>query len=345
MKKYNNLDGLRTFAAIGIICMHVLANTKVAVNGEATNYLLNTLIGSFGAFVQLFFIISGFGMCCGYYEKIKAQTISINEFYNKRYLKILPFFTLLVLLDLGVSLVFDGGLPVGKLCEAFADLTLMFGFYTVDGMSVIGVGWTLGVIFGFYILFPFFVYLIWTKGRAWFSLFCTVGIAYVSRAYFEVGESLTFAWLCFFIAGGLIFLYRQEIERLVGNKGVGILIAIAGFIIAYVIRNPWVGEIGILISILQGLLGFSMMLIGALGPDTKIWSNPVTKFISGVSLEIYLAHMVVFRAIEKANLTTIAGNSVASYALNCLLTVGGVLVFAAVYRRAERLVKKRCEER
>lgn len=26
MRKYNNLDGLRTLAAIGVICMHIRAN-------------------------------------------------------------------------------------------------------------------------------------------------------------------------------------------------------------------------------------------------------------------------------------------------------------------------------
>jgi hypothetical protein len=66
----------------------------------------------------------------------------VNNFYNKRYLKILPFFALLVLMDVAVSLMLDGGITVGKIYEAFAKLTLMFGFYTTSGMSVIGVGWT-----------------------------------------------------------------------------------------------------------------------------------------------------------------------------------------------------------
>lgn len=53
-----------------------------------------------------------------------------------------------MLIDATVSLVFTGGITVGKLYEAFANLTLMFGLYITSGMSVIGVGWTLGIIFG-----------------------------------------------------------------------------------------------------------------------------------------------------------------------------------------------------
>lgn len=345
MKKYDNLDGLRAFAAIGIICMHILESIGIApqVDSRAGDYLINHFITQFGTFVQLFFVISGFGMCCGYYEKIKGQTISLNEFYNKRYLKILPFFTLLVLMDLAVSLLLDGTLSAAKLYEAFADLTLMFGFYTVEGMSVIGVGWTLGVIFGFYILFPFFVYLIWTKKRAWAALAVAIGITYVSKVYFSLGSSLTFNWLCFFLAGGLIFLYREEMERLVRNRGVGLLLTAVGFVLVYMIKIPWDGELAVLLGILKGLLGFSMMVVGALSPNTIIWSNPITKYISGVSLEIYLAHMMVFRVIEKANLTTIAGTSIASYVLTCAMTVAGVLLFAGGYKwveaRAKYLVK------
>ena len=36
-------------------------------------------------------IISAFGMCCGYYNKIENNEISVNEFYKKRFQKILPF--------------------------------------------------------------------------------------------------------------------------------------------------------------------------------------------------------------------------------------------------------------
>lgn len=80
MKKYNNLDGLRTLAAIGVICMHVTPISATINNrGSITDYLINTFITHFGTFVQLFFIISGFGMCCGYYEKIKNQKIGLNN--------------------------------------------------------------------------------------------------------------------------------------------------------------------------------------------------------------------------------------------------------------------------
>ncbi len=232
-------------------------------------------------------------------------------------------------------------LQSARFYEAFANLTLMFGFYTQSGMSVIGVGWTLGVIFGFYILFPFFVYLIWTKKRAWMILLITMVISYVSTVYFGSGGSLCFPWLCYFVAGGLIYLYRAEIERLMKNRWVGITVTILGFVLVYVVKIPLEGNLAVILGTSKKLIGFSLMVTGAMCADTKMWCNPVSKFISGVSLEIYLAHMMVFRVIEKVGLTRIAGESVLSYVIVCILTTVGVLVFATAYQWCETKIRQK----
>lgn len=311
IQRYNNIDGLRTLAAVGIVCMHVRANIGFSITGgEITNYVVNTLIAQMRNFVQLFFMLSGFSMCCGYYEKIKNNEISLNKFYNKRYLKILPFFALIVLIDLAVTFLLDNNIQFGSLAEAFADLTLMFGFYTTEGMSVVGVGWSLGVIFGFYILFPFFVYLIWNKKRAWLSLLITTAIYILCAVYFDSGTSLTFRWMCYFVLGGLIYLYKDSIANMLkGKTWLGILLIIAGFATAYAIPVTGYGFIEITARLLKFMVGYSMMLFGALSADTKLLSNFITKFIGKVSLEIYLAHMMIFRVIEKLGLTKIAGEA------------------------------------
>lgn len=284
-------------------------------------------------------------MCCGYYEKIKNNQISLYKFYSRRYVKILPFFTLLVLMDLAVSMVFDGGIGTSNIYEAFADLTLLFGFLPASDITVIGVGWTLGVIFGFYILFPFFVYLLWNKKRAWLSLVITTALNYVCTVYFTVdGEAVecnVLRYLCYFIAGGIIYLYRDEISGLIKNGLLGILITLLGFALVFMVENPVSGLVGPLIGTLKRMLGYTFMVAGALCAETKLWSNPVSKFISGVSLEIYLAHMMVFRVIEKLGMTTIAGGSVVSYVIACIGTIGGALIFAIVYQYAEGIIKKK----
>lgn len=149
----STLDGVRALAAIGIVLMHIRANTDYEIDG----YFYNKIIPSFTDFVYIFMALSAFGLCCGYYEKVKTGSISLSKFYNKHFYKILPFFACLLFLDLAVSPSVD------SLYEVFACLTLMFGFLPDAGnFSVIGVGWFVGMIFVFYLIFPFFA-LYWKQ--------------------------------------------------------------------------------------------------------------------------------------------------------------------------------------
>lgn len=154
-RHYGAIDGLRMIAAIGIVMMHMRANNHYELSG----FVFDTLIPSFTNFVFLFMTISAFGMCCGYYHKILNNEISFSEFYGKRIQKTLPFFGILVLLEIISS-------PSAEsFAEGFADMTLMFGFLPTS-ISVVGVGWFLGLAFIFYLIFPFFCVLIENKRRA-----------------------------------------------------------------------------------------------------------------------------------------------------------------------------------
>ena len=98
-KHYGAIDGLRTIACIGILMMHVRANTSYEISG----FIYDTMIPSFTNFVFLFMTVSAFGMCCGYYDRVIHNRISLNDFYGKRFKKIMPFFSILVLLDVALS--------------------------------------------------------------------------------------------------------------------------------------------------------------------------------------------------------------------------------------------------
>ena len=150
-QRYDSLDGLRAYAAVGIVLMHVLSNITLK---PSENYLTLKLIPFFTDFTLLFMIVSGFSLCCGYYERFKKGTITPNSFYKKRYARILPYFACLCLLDLVMN-------PSrGAFFETFANLTLCFNLLPNPHITVIGVGWFLGVVFVFYLLFPFFVFII-----------------------------------------------------------------------------------------------------------------------------------------------------------------------------------------
>lgn len=223
-RHYGSIDGLRMIAAFGIVMMHVRANTDYQISG----YVYNTVIPSFTNFVFLFMTISAFGMCCGYYQKVLDNQLDMSVFYGKRFGKILPFFGTLVLIDIIMSP------SMASLYEGFADLTLLYGFLPGAGnISVIGVGWFLGVIFVFYICFPFFCVLIQNRRRAWMAFVVSLIYNFVCAEYFEVGRSNILYSACFFLAGGLIFLYRDSIAAI--NRWVMLAILCISVVLYYVI--------------------------------------------------------------------------------------------------------------
>ena len=171
--RYEGIDGLKAYAIIGIALMHVLANGEYRMGG----FVFERLIPSFTNLVFLFMIVSGFGMCCGYYQKFKDQKISVVDFYKKRYNKIWPYFALLCVLDFVMSP------SKSALYEVFANLTLCQGLLPNMNISVIGVSWTLAVIFVFYLLFPFFCFLLESKKRAWLAFICAVIYNFVCSTY------------------------------------------------------------------------------------------------------------------------------------------------------------------
>ena len=201
--RYEGIDGLKAYAIIGIALMHVLANGEYGIGG----FVFERLIPSFTNLVFLFMMVSGFGMCCGYYQKIVDQKISVEDFYKKRYIKIWPYFTLLCALDFVISPSKE------SLFEVFANLTLCQGLLPNAKISVIGVSWTLAVIFVFYMLFPFFCFLIGNKKRAWSVAVVALVFNWLCTNYFKAGRTNIVYDAIYFIAGGLIFLYRKELAE------------------------------------------------------------------------------------------------------------------------------------
>lgn len=219
---------------------------------------------------------------------------------------------------------------------------------------MIGVGWTLGVIFGFYCLFPFFVYLLWSKKRAWFSLAISLGIYYVCSYYFTVdGVAIgcnVARWLSYFIVGGIIFLYRNEIENIF-KKAKFVrwlaLILVIGITVAWFFIPSKIGVVHI--EVFKTMIMFSSWLIYSISVKSVVLANPITKFLSNISFEIYLAHMLVFRIVEKVKLTNLFESGVLSYIFTSFVVLIGVIAFAFVTKlvidKIEKLISKKSSEK
>lgn len=315
-KYYGCIDGLRTIAAIGIVMMHMKANNDYQITG----FIYETVIGSFTDFVFLFMVISAFAMCVGYYKKVLLSNISISEFYKRRIRKTLPFFALLVLVDV------INTPSIETIYEAFTNLTLMFGFLPNAGnISVIGVGWFLGLIFVFYLCFPFFCFLIENKKRAWIALGISIILNLVCRNYFQVGRQNILYSACYFLAGGLIYLYRDTIKI---NRYVFLLIVIITITFYYILGA----------SSITCILVSSVLLMYAVISEDGILENRVTKFVGSISMEIYLSHMAIFRVIEKMQLNILFGNGWGQYLFTVCIVLCCTIVFSVLTQHVINMV-------
>lgn len=316
---YGTIDGLRAFSAIGIAMMHIMVNGGYELEG----FVFEKLIPSFTELVYLFMIISAFSMCCGYYEKIISNKITVGEFYSKRFAKIWPFFAFLSMVDVVLSPSRE------SLYELFANLTLCFGLLPNANISVIGVGWFIGVVFVFYFLFPFFCYLLSDKRRAWFSFAIALAYNFLCRGYFfdqrhvagSFAPRTSFMYCAvFFLAGGLIYLYKEQLGK-IAEKCQWLFLLLCGISIVgyYIIGN----------DVVMMLVMFSLVLICAIGTKHKvILQNPISHFLSGISMEIYLCHMVMFRVMEKLHLTQLFTSDLLSYIVTVLETIICAICFA-----------------
>ena len=90
---------------------------------------------------------------------------------------------------------------------------------------------------------------------------------------------------------------------------------------------------------------FGLWLSYAIGNDSKFLSCRPMRYLSSISMELYLAQMLSFRVVERAHLLYLFGNSGAagwlSYAVASCLTIAGLIVFIEAYKWAVRRMKAR----
>ncbi|MBS6984549.1 acyltransferase family protein [Paraprevotella clara] len=326
--KYNNINGLRALSAIGIAVMHYQANLSVK---PCLGWVSDVLIPWFSWLVFLFFMISGFALCCGYYDRMKNGKVSLNEFYGKRYKRILPFFGLLCVFDLLADFSKE------HLAQAFMNVTLVFNLLPDSEMKVIGVGWFLGLIFLFYMLFPFFVFLLDNKRRAWMVLGLSLIVNLLCQEYFFTDAFVGFDpdrrnilySAPFLLAGGLCFLYRDALHRWAVKRGKFLLI---WCIVVNALYFVCPQSVGTLHKVIPLLAVFTLWLIYAMGAEHGWMHNRVMDFLSNISMEIYLCHMLMFRIVERIHLENFIQDENLLFIVTCVAGIGASVVFSYVVR-------------
>lgn len=328
--RYNSLDGVRSIMCIAIVAMHVLANISVK---PSFNIIVN-VISYFGNFTLLFMIVSAFGMCCGYYDKFKSNKISLNDFYKKRYIRILPFYAILLL----IAFVLEPNLC--NLYELFTCLTLSQSLLPNHNISIVGVGWFLSVVFVFYMFFPFYIFLLDNKKRAWLVLGVVIILNFLCVYYYsssklvlkDIGRLNFIFDLPYFVVGGILYLYRYNIRSLEKYKRIWGVCTICITVLFFCIETHHY----YIHFFLELFFFISIMIYAIMESGKSLLNNKLMHFLSNISLEIYLCHMMCFRLVEKLHIDIIFNNDIC-YFLSLFLTLCLAIGLASFFKRFENL--------
>lgn len=331
--RYKNLNAVRAVSSVMIVLMHVMVNGGFILPDN----ILFTLIGRAGALVEMFFILSAFSMCCGYFEKMKNGTILPKEFYLRRFGKFAPFFWMITAaytMPMAVKAISVKESLDRVAEEAFFNISLLFGFLPDNRMDVAGIGWTLGVIFAFYLLFPFFVCITEDKRRttASFALFLAVNSAmihyYSGTDRFLKGNILY--QMCFFVLGAFLYHFRKQLRSAVNAVPcMEWLCVISGTVISVALMPE-----DIFARNVAYMAGFGLIVTGCLGKENRALSNTVTKAGAEYSFELYLSHMLVFTAVNAAVKKIMPDRNLLAYFITAAATLAGAYAFSVMSKKA-----------
>jgi peptidoglycan/LPS O-acetylase OafA/YrhL len=203
-------------------------------------------------------------------------------------------------------------------------------------------------------IFPWFVFLLQNKKRAWFAMVVSLLFHIVLVRYFLTSEFCTESQINaprhniiysfpFFMSGGLLYLYRQKFAiNKIAHRVILLLVSVAVTVLYFTPYAPkpfgesifWVGVIFI----------FWMMYAisgGIAVKGVKLLDNKVASFLGGLSMEIYLCHMVMFRIIEKIHLEKYIQNNSVLYWVTCVL---GILLAISFSYAITKIVFPKCKK-
>lgn len=290
-----DIDGLRAIAVLSVLIFH--AGIKSVSGGY---------VG-----VDIFFVISGYLITSIIVREIENGNFSIVKFYERRFRRILPALTIVVISSLIVgSILFDASMFVdlGKSAVATTLFSSNILFYMESGyfdgpahLKPLLHTWSLAVEEQYYIFFPIFLIIIarldskkyakWLLPLCLLSFItCVVGMKFDSSGTFYLIP--TRAWELL-IGGALaINVLPQVKNQIVTNLFSGVGLLLIGFsIFSFSPSTNFPG-----IAAATPTLGAAMIIYSGIGGETfvgRILSFRPIVFIGLISYSLYLWHWPV----------------------------------------------------
>lgn len=303
VERLEGLDALRGIAASCVVLHHVHHIGKVP--------LLPWLapVGSqFGMSVPLFFIISAFTMYHVYFRDSREPNF-VYGFIVRRYFRLLPVFLICFLVQAALGILANGetNLTPGAVLWY---VSLLFGFNAEYVLGYVGVSWSIGVEFVFYLLFPVIVTFVRGVRSAGLLFLATLVVSYdyqgllqahppAAPNYWALNPILFSS--CFSAGVLLYFVYRALEPRWAALRpSLFSIVHIVAFLFVLTIAaatywlqppiEPQALPVWYWWKVHSWIPFFVLLLAYVLAFQNNLLTNVVTLYLGKLSYSIYMVH-------------------------------------------------------
>ncbi|WP_430491794.1 acyltransferase family protein [Pseudomonas fulva] len=299
--RLEGIESLRAYAAVAVIFFHL-----VGTGGAKLPEVLSFIGTNFGFGVPLFFVVSGFSLSYGYWQKLNDGE-AIGNYFKRRFARIAPLFYAVLLFELVLHWVVWG--KIYDPSELLVNALFMFNVIPHMTDGIVWASWSIGVEMIFYVLFP----LLLMVCRGVVSTVLALGVSTTVATLFTVGLQPFEAHLMsfmhhnfvtnapYFVWGILAYHVHSKVLNLaleIRRPVCWLLCALAlGSILTLYygtslyqyfssrgLRTTW--------EMLWGVPFATVCVAMALHPS-RLLSNPVTRYLGTISFSLYLIHPII----------------------------------------------------
>ena len=108
--------------------------------------------------------------------------------------------------------------------------------------------------------------------------------------------------------------------------------------ILYYISSDSVFDVDI--RIYKRIILFTAVISYGISAKKGILTSKIMRYFGSISMEIYLAHMVIYRFLEKIGLIGKLDESILSYVVVICLVMIGLLIMITIYQYGVKAIKK-----
>lgn len=315
----------RFFAAMSIVVFHLVGIPKLEIPGYL--WFINSY---FGQGVPLFYVLSSFALCYGYFGRLSSFG-QVIEFYSRRFFRIAPlFYTMICVFNAYAFYLYGRFVSFDAIA---ASVTFTFNLIPGYTLGFVWASWSIGVEMVFYAVLPFILLAVTSLPRAIiFFVLSSVAAAAWNRAFDGAqGDIATFARFsiiyyapCF--AGGIAayFIWRRVTWSSAASRAslATALLCIGGLVAAGIGQTVvW----AVVLSMLVLGLCFERFA------DRRLaWLSSVGE----TSFSLYLWHPFVIICLDRAGafraIYAVAPNTLVALAASLALTLAILLPLARV---------------